>query len=100
MGQAECLSDAFESWEKDINDTYTALRRLATPTELESLEAGQHSWEEYRDHEFGFLAKMLNQKRGTMYIPIRIEYRIEILKARALELERYLGRLKRLKGDN
>ena len=73
---------------------------LVTPNELKPLEAGQNSWEAYRDHEFGFLAAMLNQKRGTMYIPIRIEYRIEVLKARALELERYLYRLKRLKGDS
>lgn len=96
MGQAECLSQAFDSWKRDIADTYAALRRLVTPAELESLEGGQHSWEAYRDQEFDFLNAMLLHKRGSLYIPIRIcKYRIEILKARALELERYMERLKR-----
>ena len=45
------------------------------------------------------MAAMLNQKRGTMYIPIRLEYRVAVLKARALELERYMARLKGLIGD-
>ena len=98
MGEAECLSDAFTSWEKDIADTYGALKRLVTRAELQTLQAGQKSWEAYRNHEFAFIAAMLNQKRGTMYIPIRLEYRIAVLKARALELERYMGRLKRLNG--
>jgi len=43
MGEAECLSQAFESWEKDIADTYAAVKKLATPAELEHLNRGQQS---------------------------------------------------------
>lgn len=99
MGRAECLSRAFESWDKDIAETYATLRRSATPAELKPVEAGQLSWAAYKDHEFAFLDAMLMRKRGTLYVPMRIEYRIEILKARALELERYVERVKALKGD-
>jgi len=98
-GEAECLSTAFESWEKDIATTYDALKKLVAANELAPLEAGQKNWSDYRDHEFDFINQLFKNKRGTMYVPIRINYRIEVLKARALELETYLHRIKRFQGS-
>ena len=98
-GEAECLSTAFESWEKDIATNYEALKKLVSANELAPLEAGQKSWSDYRDQEFDFINQLFKNKRGTMYVPIRINYRIEVLKARALELETYLHRIRRLQGS-
>ena len=98
-GEAECLSQAFDSWEKDITETYDALKAFLPPARLKSLEVGQTKWAEYRDEEFDLIGGIFPQ-RGTLYVPLRIRYRIEVVKARALELERYLQRVKRTREKN
>ena len=94
-GEAECLSTALEAWEKDVADTYNEIRKLLSNDVFKSLEAGQRSWSEYRDQEFAFIGELFKNKRGTMFVPIRINYRIAIVKARALELETYAHRINR-----
>ena len=97
-GEAECLTVALESWERDVTDTYDALKKQVSDTELKSLAAGHKNWSEYRDREFEFINELFLNKRGTMYVPRRISYRIELVKARAVELETYLRAVRRLKG--
>ena len=97
-GEAECLTVSLESWEKDVADTYDALQKLVSDDELKSLAAGQKGWSDYRDREFDFINELFRNKRGTIYVPRRISYRIEVVKARALELEKYLHAVRRFKG--
>jgi uncharacterized protein YecT (DUF1311 family) len=95
---AECLTAALESWERDVVDTYGALSKHVSDDELKSFAAGQKNWSEYRDREFDFINELFKNQRGTMYVPRRLSYRIEVVKARALELEKYLHEARRLKG--
>ena len=96
LPRAECYSNAEAAWEKDVDTTYEALvARLSgpeRPTELKtSVEKTQMAWERFRDAEFDLFSQEYGKKRGTGYIIPRITMRIDVVKPRALELERLLA---------
>jgi uncharacterized protein YecT (DUF1311 family) len=56
----------------------------------EKLRSEQKDWQKQRDAEFTNIADKYNKMRGTMYIPVRIKLRMEVLRKRALQLEKQL----------
>lgn len=96
LPRAECYSKAAEAWEKDLDNTYKALiARLSGPESSAELrkkvENTQTTWEQFRDAEFELFSERYGKKRGTGYIIPRITMRIDVIKPRALELERLLA---------
>lgn len=96
LPRAECYSNAEAAWEKDVDSTYKALiAKLSAadrPAELKtSVEKTQSAWEQFRDAEFDLFSQEYGKKRGTGYIIPRITMRIDVIKPRALELERLLA---------
>ena len=90
MPRAECYSTAYTSWEKDIDVSEKKLLAKAGEKEKASLAASQIAWEKYRDTRFQQIAERYNKMRGTGYIPVRVKVRMEILRERALQLEKEL----------
>lgn len=88
--QRNCTISAQQSWDKELNKHYLALsKKLATSGKKELLEA-QRNWIAFRDSEF----KLINQyyfevKKGTLFQVMAENKRLEIIKARALQLEAY-----------
>ncbi len=94
MPRAKCYSDAFEAWEKNIAQTYAEMRSVVPTATKHSLETAQKAWETFRDAEFDFIGERYANRKGTGYIAIRIILRIDVLKPRALQLEKELGQIK------
>jgi uncharacterized protein YecT (DUF1311 family) len=64
------------------------------PPQKDTLKAAQLEWIKQRDLEFKFIDSVYDALQGTMYIPMRIAARMEVVKHRALELHEYLNLLK------
>ncbi len=91
MPSATCYNKAYLAWEEDIRVAQNKLLKIAEPQQRKKLAEEESDWEKQRDLEFKKIADKYNNRRGTGYIPVRIELRMEILRMRALELEKRLG---------
>jgi uncharacterized protein YecT (DUF1311 family) len=89
-GMVECTDKAYLAWDKELNKNYGELMRTLKPGQKESLRAAQLEWIKYRDLNFKLIDSVYDTMQGTMYIPMRIEARVEMIKRRALELRGYL----------
>ena len=88
MPRAECYRNAYEAWENDIAAVEKALLQRANAKQKAKIKAEQNAWIKQRDASFQKIADQYNKMRGTAYIPVRIKLRMEVLRKRALELER------------
>lgn len=89
-GMVECTDKAYLAWDKELNKSYTELMRTMKASGKESLRLAQLEWIKFRDLNFKLIDSVYDRMEGTMYIPMRIDARMEIVKKRALELKGYL----------
>lgn len=93
-GMVECTDKAYVAWDKELNKQYGDLMRTLTPKQKEALRLTELEWIKYRDLEFKFIDSIYDTLDGTMYIPMRIAARMEVIKKRALELQHRLELIK------
>lgn len=89
-GMVECTDKAYAAWDKELNKNYGELMRTLKPTQREALRSAQFEWIKYRDLDFKLIDSVYDTMQGTMYIPMRVDARMEVVKKRALELKGYL----------
>ncbi len=89
-GMSDCIGQAFEAWDKELNKNYNRLMAKLKPKEKQALKAAQLEWIKYRDTEFNLIDALYESKEGTMYISMHGEERLRIVKRRALALASYL----------
>ena len=89
-GMVECTDQAYAAWDKELNRNYGELMRALNPKQKEALRLAQLEWIKQRDLEFKFIDSMFDTFQGTMYIPMRIGARLDIIKQRALALKTHL----------
>ena len=89
-GMVECTDKAYAAWDKELNQNYGELMRSLQPKPKEALRLAQLEWIKYRDLEFKFIDSIYDTLEGTMYIPMRVAARMEVIKKRALELKDHL----------
>ena len=93
-GMVECTDKAYAAWDKELNKIYGELMRALKPTQKEALRLAQLEWIKYRDINFKFIDSVYDTMDGTMYIPMRVDARMEVVKKRALELKGFLDLVK------
>lgn len=93
-GMVECIDKAYAGWDRELNRCYTDLMKKLGPEAGQKLKESQIQWLKFRDLEFGVLDSIYSRLDGTMYIPMRADSRMEIVKKRALELKSHLELLK------
>jgi uncharacterized protein YecT (DUF1311 family) len=89
-GMVQCTDKAYSAWDKELNKNYSELMRTLKPAQKETLRLAELEWLKYRDSSFKFIDSLYDTLQGTMYIPMRIDARMEVIKKRALELKGYL----------
>ena len=89
-GMVECTDKAYAAWDKELNKNYGELMRALKPAQKEALRLAQLEWIKYRDVNFKFIDSVYDTMDGTMYIPMRIDSRMEVVKKRALELKGFV----------
>jgi uncharacterized protein YecT (DUF1311 family) len=90
-GMVECTDKAYAAWDKELNKNYGELMRALKTAQKETLRLAQVEWIKYRDLQFKFIDSIYDTLDGTMYIPMRIDARLEVIKKRALELKDFLN---------
>ena len=93
-GMVQCTDKAYAAWDKELNQKYGELMRALKPAQKEALRLAQLEWIKYRDLDFKLIDSLYDTMQGTMYIPMRIAARMEVVKHRALELQEYLDLVK------
>ena len=89
-GMVECTDKAYAAWDKELNQNYGELMRTLKPRQKEALRLAQFEWIKYRDLDFKLIDSIYDTMQGTMYIPMRVDARMEVIKKRALELKGYV----------
>ncbi|KAF2331646.1 lysozyme inhibitor LprI family protein [Flavobacterium nitrogenifigens] len=85
-----CTIQARESWDKELNKYYNLLKTKLPKEAFETLKESQKQWLVYRDKEYNFISKYFYEvKQGTMWYAVAENKKKEIVKTRAIELERY-----------
>lgn len=92
-GTIRCTDKAYADWDRELNKNYTQLMRQLKPVQKLALKAAQLDWLKYRDSEFKVIDSIYDTLQGTMYIPMRIAERLEVVKKRALALGGYIDLL-------
>jgi uncharacterized protein YecT (DUF1311 family) len=89
-GMVECTDQAYAAWDTELNKIYGQLMRTLSAKQKEALKLSELEWIKYRDLEFKFIDSIYDTMQGTMYIPMRVATRLEVIKKRALELQSHL----------
>jgi len=73
-----------------LNKYYNLLKTKLPKEAFETLKESQKQWLVYRDKEYNFISKYFYEvKQGTMWYAVAENKKKEIVKTRAIELERY-----------
>jgi uncharacterized protein YecT (DUF1311 family) len=93
-GMTNCIGKAYEKWDKELNRIYAELMKKLSPEGKANLKDAQLQWLKFRDSEFKLQDSIYSTLEGTMYIPMRVSDRMELVKKRAVELKSHLELLK------
>lgn len=89
-GMVECADKAYRAWDKEMNAVYNKLMANFVGEDRQTLKATQFEWLKFRDAEFKMLEQFFSKIQGSMYRPIAVDRRVEIVKQRAQQLQAYL----------
>jgi uncharacterized protein YecT (DUF1311 family) len=92
-GMVRCTDVAYKKWDQELNKNYRTLMARLKPAGKQLLKSAQLSWIAYRDSEFKLIDSIYDSIQGTMYIPMRIDEKMQIVKQRALALAGHLDML-------
>lgn len=89
-GMVRCTDIAYKKWDQELNKNYQTLMRKLKPVGKRLLKSAQLSWITYRDNEFKLIDSIYDNIQGTMYISMRIDEKMQIVKQRAIALANHV----------
>jgi len=101
--KAKSTGDQFEAaeagkklWDEEMNRVYQELKKKLSPAAATALQNSQRKWLEWRDSEFTAINAYYDQFKGTMYGPMRVGDKMDIIRDRTLYLRDQLSMLDEL----
>ncbi len=82
-GMVRCIDIAYRDWDKELNRNYQTLMSKFKPADKQTLKAAQLEWLKYRDADFKLIDSIYDKLQGTMYIPMRLDQKMQFIKHRA-----------------
>ena len=92
-GMVRCTDVSYKKWDQELNKNYRSLMSKLKPADKQLLKSAQLSWIAYRDNEFKLIDSIYDKIQGTMYIPMRTDEKMQIVKQRALALASHIDML-------
>ena len=89
-GMLDCTQKAYAEWDKELNSVYKKLIAKLSGSEKAALKKAQGEWIIFRDLEFKNIDSIYDKLDGTMYIPMRLNEKMEIVRRRTIQLNGYL----------
>jgi len=93
LEMVKCLEEAYTSWEAELKRYYNLLMEVLDEESQERLKQSQADWETFRDKEFEFIPLYFTDP-GSYQGPAIAEHKMNIVRARALQLESYYQTIK------
>ena len=90
LGMTQCHIEAYERWEHRMDSVSEALNGMLPENIRYQFEESQQRWDAYFEAQNDFSDALFSQSEGTMYIPIRLNNQVKILRERTLLLEAFL----------
>ena len=92
--QVDCGYKYSESLDAELNRTYKLLLAKLGEKERKALQSAQKAWLLFRDTEFSSIDALYYENlHGTMYNPLRISDRAEVVRGRVTQLRLRLSAL-------
>lgn len=85
-GQIRAFEHGIELWDAELNRAYKELFAKLGEERRKELKEAQRAWLTFRDAEFRRTDRLYGGKEGSMFLPMGVAARMELVKARALEL--------------
>ncbi|HOT28415.1 MAG TPA: DUF1311 domain-containing protein [Candidatus Ozemobacteraceae bacterium] len=85
-GQMQAFERGIELWDAELNRAYKTLSAKLGEEDRKALKDAQRAWIAFRDAEFRRTDRLYGGKDGSMFIPMSVAARMELVRARALEL--------------
>jgi uncharacterized protein YecT (DUF1311 family) len=92
-GMVGCFTRAETEWDAELNRVYKALQGELKPAGKEALKQAQRAWIAQRDKEFELINAIHAQMDGSMWIPVMVNKRADVVKQRTLALQDLLDLL-------
>lgn len=92
-GMTDCVYVATKKWDIQLNKTYKKLLTLLTFEQKELLKIAQKEWIIFRDKEIDFSNQFYSDLKGTMWIPVAAQQKMDLTKQRVIELDAYFNNL-------
>ncbi len=94
-GMCNCTYAAQVKWDEEMNKYYLLLIKKLNKEEGLKLKEAQRAWIKFRDKEFEFInTRYLEPFEGALYQTIAADEAMEVVKARALDLQTHYDILK------
>ena len=91
QGMTNCMIDAADAYEDLMNFKYNQLLDLLTIEQKDFLIITQKEWIDFRERELSFANQLYESIGGTMWIPIKVEHRLNLTKQRTFEIDKYIS---------
>jgi len=88
-GMIRCSYEEYDRWDQALNAAYKALLAGIAAPDKQAFREAQRQWIVFRDAEFMAIDAIFSRIEGTMYLPIRVSKRVELVKVRAIQLNGY-----------
>ena len=89
-GQMQAFDKGIELWDREMNRVYGELMKQLSPAGREALKVSQRAWLAWRDAQAKLIQETYGRAAGTMYRPMASAHVMETVKARTLQLRRYV----------
>ncbi len=84
---SQCSYKAMNSWFKEIDNYLRKLKDITTEEDYSKILRAQEDWKKYQQTEFEAVS-LIMEKQGTMFQNSAVGVKTNVVKERALELER------------
>jgi uncharacterized protein YecT (DUF1311 family) len=89
LGMRQCGEAALKKWDMELNKYYNLLMKILDKDAKKRLKESHLAWLKFRDLEFGFIEEGYFLDIGSYIGPTKVSNKVDIVKARALELKAY-----------
>lgn len=93
-GIVKCMEEATKMWDAELNKYFKLLIKELDEESVYILKSAETEWLVFRDKEFQNIDNIYSKLKGTMFIPMKYDTRLDIVRTRALRIKDYYEILK------
>ena len=93
-GIVKCMEEATKMWDAELNKYFKLLIKELDEESVYILKSAETEWLVFRDKEFQNIDNIYSKLKGTMFIPMKYDTKLEIVRTRALRIKDYYEILK------